>query len=351
MSAVADYAYLNCRVSIRAEGLLPSQRFEEIVGGPRSQLLEMLRDGGYPQIAESLPETTRDVEQALIADYLDDITILMRPLKGPARAFMQHWKRRYEIINLKRCIRHHVTGLPPAELRDNLIDIGPAMQLPVEELVRAENAEEALRRLEGTPYSRMARHARRVYEERHSLFDLEAILDSHYYRGLFDRYKALSESDRKPLAQLLGAVADQINLVWLLRYRLVFGLAPPHAYLLLIPSGRTLKHSTLLELVQLESLADVMQSLPEILQEQIGSVSSIVEVEKAMDKRTQRIAYRVLKKTGFSLARALAYLVLRERQILKVHVALKGRLLQLDDESIRIAATLPERFLGAAVAD
>ena len=42
---------------------------------------------------------------------------------------------------------------------------------------------EQLRRLEGTPYADMARHAREVYEERHSLFDLEAVLDSRYYRA------------------------------------------------------------------------------------------------------------------------------------------------------------------------
>ena len=274
----------------------------------------------------------------------------MRPLKGAARAFLNHWKHRYEIINLKRCIRHQVEGLPPADLRANLIDMGQLEELPLDELLRAENAEEVLRRLEGTPYAEMARHARAVYEERHSLFDLEAVLDSQYYRGLFDRYKALPEYDRKPLSTVLGALADQINLVWLLRYRFVFGLAPPHAYLLLIPSGRMLKHSLLLELVQMEKRTDVLQALPAPLAEELSETRSIVEVEKSMDKRTQRAAYHVLKRTQFNLARVIAYLALRERQILKVHAALKGRILQLDEESIRMAASLPESFLDQAAA-
>ncbi len=350
MSAIAEYAYLNCRVSIRAEGLLPSPRLSELGTLPSGQVADILREAGFFEIADEPPQTTRDLEQALIRDYLDDISVLMRPLKGAARAFLNHWKHRYEIINLKRCIRHQIEGLPPAELRQNLIDMGTASQLPVDELARAENAEEALRRLEGTPYAPMARRARDTYEERHSLFDLEAVLDTHYYRGLFDRLDDLAETDRRPLEPLLGTFADQLNLVWLLRYRFVFGLAPPHAYLLLPPPGRVLKRAQLLSLVQLDKLADVIKALPESLQPVVGAATSIVQVEKSMDKRTQREAHRVLRKTSFNLARPLAYLILRERLILKVHVALKGRLLDLDEETIAIAGSLPDSFLDVAAA-
>ncbi|MDJ0700107.1 MAG: V-type ATPase subunit [Woeseiaceae bacterium] len=350
MSAIADYAYLNCRVSIRAEGLLPSSRLAELHTLPSGQVTDILREAGFFEVADDPPQTTRELEQALIRDYLDDIGVLLRPLKGAARAFLSHWMHRYEIINLKRCIRHHMQGLPPADLRENLIDMGPTRQLPIDELVQAENAEEALRKLEGSAYAAMARRARDTYEERHNLFDLEAVLDSNYYRGLFDCYDDLPDSDRRSLATLLGTLADQLNLVWLLRYRFVFGLAPPHAYLLLVPPGLVLKRAHLLSLVQMEKLGDVLKALPESLQPIVGSATSIVQVEKAMDKRTQREAYRVLKKTSFNLARPLAYLVLRERQILKVHVALKGRLLKLEDATVVIAATLPDSFLEVAAA-
>ena len=350
MAAVTDYAYLHCRVSIRAEGLLPRERLEELATRSDSQVADTLRDAGFFELAEELPATPHALEQAIIEDYLDDIAVLMRPLKGPARAFLSHWQHRFEIINLKRCIRHHLAGLPPAELRQDLIDIGPVSELPVDDLLRAEDAEEVLRRLEGTMYASMARHARRVYQERHTLFDLEAVLDRQYYRGLFDRYNALGESDRQPLRGILGAMADQLNLVWLLRYRFRFHLAPAHAYLLLIPSGRYLKRPKLLQLVQMESLKEVLDALEPPLAERVAGANSIVAVDKAMDRHTQRAAHRVLRRTSFNLARAFAYLVLRERQILKVHVALKGRALGLDEESLRIAASLPDDFLKTAEA-
>lgn len=350
MTAASDYAYLNCRVSIRAEGLLPSERLAELATRPVGQVVEILREAGFFQLAEQLPETPHGIEQAVIADYFDDIAVFIRPLKGAARAFLHHWQNRFEIVNLKRCIRHHLAGLPPAELRDNLLDIGAFADLPLDDLLRAEDADEVLRRLEGTAYSAMARHARNVYQESHTLFDLEAVLDRQYYRGLFDHYKALDDIDRRPLSGLLGAIADQINLVWLLRYRFAFGLAPAHAYLLLIPAGRQLKGSDLLRLVQMDGLEEVLQHLPDPMGERLADATSIAEVEKAMDKQTQRVAHRVLRRTTFNLARALAYLVLRERQILKVHVALKGRVLGLDEESIRIAASLPESFIHTSTA-
>ncbi len=350
MSALSEYAYLNCRVSIRSEGLLPPARLAELVTRPLAQLPDTLRDAGFPQLAEEMPTTSRGLEQAIIADYLDDIAVLIRPLKGPARAFLAHWQHRYEIINLKRCIRHHLHRLPVAELREHLIDLGPLAVLPIEDLLLAEDADEVLRRLEGTAYADMARHARRVYDERRSVFDLEAVLDRQYYNGLFVRFRDLSDNDRRYVSELLGALADQINLVWLLRYRFVFGLEPPHAYLLLIQAGTSISRSNLLQLVQLESLEEVLHSLPAPLAERLSQATSIVQVETTMDRQTQRVARRILHRTSFNLARAFAYLVLRERQILKVHVALKGRLLQLDEDAIRAAASLPATFVNGAAA-
>jgi V/A-type H+-transporting ATPase subunit C len=95
----------------------------------------------------------------------------------------------------------------------------------------------------------------------------------------------------------------------------------------------------------------VFRSLPPPLDAEFGDVNSIIEIEKALNKRTHRVAEHVLQRTAFNLARALAYLILRERQILKVHVALKGRVMGLDEESINMAARLPDDFLQQAVAD
>jgi V/A-type H+/Na+-transporting ATPase subunit C len=347
MSGLTAYAYLDTRVSIRAEGLLAPARLAELATRPDAELAEILREAGYVEMAENQPATPRDLEQRILDDYIDDITVLIRPLKDAARDFLSYWKHRYEIINLKRCIRHHLLGLPPAALRDQLVELGPTSELPVDELTRAEDVEELLRRLEGTAYGDMVRQARRVYEERHTLFDLEAALDRQYYSGLVARFEQLPERDRQPLAELVGALADQLNLTWLLRYRFAFGLEPAHVYLLLITPGRFLGKTQLLELVQKDGLEAVLAALPAPFSELLAGLGSIVAVEKAMDLRTQRIARRMLAYTRFTLARAFAYLVLRERQILKIHVALKGRQLGLDQQTIRIASGLPEDFLAS----
>lgn len=348
MSGLTAYAYLDTRVSIRAEGLLAPARLAELTTRPDGELAEILRDAGFFEMADHPPGTPRELEQCIVDDYIDDITVLIRPLKGPAREFLTYWRHRYEVVNLKRCIRHHLLGLPPAALRDKLVDLGPLSELPVDELTRTEDVDELLRRLEGTAYGDMVRHARRVYEERHTLFDLEATLDRQYYSGLVARFDELPERDRRPLAELIGALADQLNLTWLLRYRFAFGLAPAHVYLLLATPGRYLGKAHLLELVQKDGLEAVLASLPAPLHDTLEGLGSIVAVEKSMDLRTQRIARRMLVHTRFTLARAFAYLVLRERQILKVHAALKGRQLGLDEQSIRIASSLPDEFLAGA---
>ena len=51
MTAISQYAYLNCRVSIRAEGLLPSQQLAELATTPINQLAGVLANLGGAETA------------------------------------------------------------------------------------------------------------------------------------------------------------------------------------------------------------------------------------------------------------------------------------------------------------
>ena len=108
------------------------------------------------------------------------------------------------------------------------------------------------------------------------------------------------------------AFIDQMNLVWLLRYRHVYGMEPAHAYYLLVPAGQHLGSKVLLSLVQLGSVEEVVQQLPAPLGRLMAGVTSVPEVEAVMRRETARVARRVLDYTTFNLARPCAYLLLRE---------------------------------------
>ena len=59
------------------------------------------------------------------------------------------------------------------------------------------------------------------------------------------------------------------------------------------------------------------------------------EAEVGMCRVLHNQALRTLHHARFSVARAVAYLILREAQMLAVHIAIKGQWLQLDRDLVR----------------
>ena len=104
------------------------------------------------------------VEQAELSRLLADLRLIIRPLTGSDRELLIHAIHLYELANLKTIIRGKLAGLARNEIEAELFDLGAFATLPMNELLQTEDAPEALRRLESTPYFGIARQARRTLE-------------------------------------------------------------------------------------------------------------------------------------------------------------------------------------------
>jgi len=340
MSAASRYAYLHTRVSLFAGRLLPGNILSQMMDQSLEEQLQTLApfDLRVPMTDHALDE--KALEQALITQLVGEAQRLARPLTGSGREMIAYWVRRLEMANLKTILRAMVAGQPAVDIRGDLLDLGPMAALPVDSLIHAEDTAELLRRLEHSVYADMARQARGIYEEQRELFAVEAALDREYFTGLSKRANGLPDEDGRDLRRLTGVFIDQMNLVWLLRYRHVYGMEPAHAYYLLVPAGQYLDSKVLLSLVQLNGVEEVVQQLPTALGRLMTGVTTIPEVETVMRRETARVARRVLDYTTFNLARPCAYLLLREWQLWQIQGALKGAQLHLDPALMRRAARM-----------
>ena len=178
------------------------------------------------------------MEQALISLLLSDLTILVRPMSAAERALMMAWGRKYALFNLKTLIRGKLYDLDAKEIRENLYDLPPGFRLPHQELFRAENVLELLRQLEEGPHASIARQAREAYEQRREPFALEAAIDQRYYAGLARQVMQFHDANLQPLQHLVGTLLDQVDLLWLLRFRFSYQLSPSETFYQLVPSSR-----------------------------------------------------------------------------------------------------------------
>lgn len=331
-------AYLNTRVTLFSSRLWGAEDFTSLVDTPPEEMADTLGARGLPQLAAGFNRLdNRSLEQRIIAQLLDETAVLIRPLSGFERDFLTYWTERFEVSNVKTLLRGKMTGERPAALLNRLTPMGSFGRLDVQDLAHAEDVNELLRRLEAGPYVAIVRHARRAFEESHNPFILDAALDRSYYEGLAQRALPLEKANGNAFRSLMGALMDRINLVWLLRYRFNYSLPPAQVYFLLVGSHYTLSSSRLRELAALPRVEDVLAALPPSILELMQGVTDIPQVFVSLDQAAATKARKVLRSNAPAIARAFAYLLLRERDLRSVRAVLRGRFLGLPTADIRLA--------------
>jgi len=351
MSAAAQ-AYLNTRVSAMVSRLLPAERIAALIPASLAEMAE--RFGLEPLLDESLTKLakSRAAEQALIQVLFADLRVLIRPMSAIERGLMLAWARKYSLFNLKTLIRGKLYDLDQAEIHANLYDVPDYVRLPDKELFRAENVLELLRMLEHGPYRLIARQAREVFEQKREPFALEAVIDQRYYHELARLIMQFPSDSQQPLHALLGTVLDAVDLVWLLRFRLSYKLSPSETFYYLVPSVRLLHRERLLALVNHDALEPLLAALPAPLDDLMAGCSTIIDVQSRIGTYTAEEIRRQISRSGSGVARALGYLILRERELFMLFSLIQGKLLGLPRELVEIgietAAPNCPTGLGAA---
>jgi len=335
------FAYINARVSGLAQRIGDDQWLESMVEAPPEQERELLQFAGVDYVESGSKHEMESLELVLIKALLEDANVLASGLTSQARALLLFWIRRFEFNNLKVILRSKFLGQTGESIRRQLIDVGPFATLSVDELLRADDFAETLRLVEKTPYADIGRSAWRIYKEHGEIYNIDAAMDQRYYTQLNTRINAVCSENRLLLHRVVGTMIDAVNLVWLLRYRFAYDQSPAEAYYVLNPGGLNLDSRRLMDLARLDSMEAVLERMPPRLAGLFEDVRSIADVERRMDELVCRVAGQVLRLTVFNLARIFAFLILREKELFRVHAVLKGKRLQLDPGLIRYAAGLP----------
>lgn len=329
-----QYAYLNARVSILAGRLLPETQLMALLNQPLSSI-----GGDLEELLNEKSANHIQIEQAWLMRMLADFQVLVRPLSGRVRELFMYWFHKRDIANLKTIIRGKVAKLDTATISKQLLELGKFSALPIQELLRTEDIGELLRQLEKTPYASIARQARRVYEKEHQIYSLDAAIDRHYLLGFVQRVQAIESSQQQHFLPLIHILMDRFNLIWLLRYRFAYQLSAAETYYLLVPKSSRLNRRLLQSLVELNSLPEVIAHLPEPLYTLLLDAEDTLTVDKRLIMEIQRIAQLTLHQ--FSLAKAFAYVLLREMEMRRIMAIVKGKQLNLKNEIILSGMTSP----------
>ena len=334
MSSLREQAYLKTRVGVFTGRLMSSDGIARLKGMTLNQLGESLDLTPIFEESLDLRQKSRLVEQALLQRTLNEHAVLLRPLSGRTRGLLLYWPRKFELYNLKTLIRGKLNDLGMEEIRDNLHDLPENIRLPHESLVQAENVLEMLRQLEQGPYAIIARQARHVFEERNEGFSLDAAIDRLYFTGMTRHLNMINSSDKQGAKRLIGLMIDRQNLLWLMRYRLVYRVSSSEAYYLLIPTGGRIQRDSLMELANLDNLSAIIDRLPEPYRLQLTGAGNITQVRQRLDFYTALQMRRLMRHSPDAVISALAYLIARDFDQMRLYAVIQGKLLQMSPQLI-----------------
>lgn len=331
-------AYLDTRVKLMSRRLATRETLDQLVDTSLDDLEPLLATLGMELlVAPAAAGVPQWMEQRRLSLLLNDILILARPLPLAHREFLLYWTHALELFNLKAVLRARLAGSGAADVRDELLDMGPFAALPLASLLRADSAEEVLHLLDATPFAELASQARRVLEQGRDLFFLDTSFDRRFYSGLVRRAARLDVRDPDAFRRLMAALIDGTNLVWLLRYRFVYALPPAETYYLLIPAGYDLVARHLKRLTALDDVQAALLAVPRPLGTVVAGAADIDEAARRVEAHLTGIARSVLAASRSAFLRAFAYVILRARDLLVVRGIVKAKQLGLPDELARRA--------------
>ncbi|MDJ0834141.1 MAG: V-type ATPase subunit [Gammaproteobacteria bacterium] len=331
-SSSSAHVYLHTRVSLLADRLLSIEHLQDMIGYDLQQIIERIEQQ-FPD--QPLDPATTSIENWLYLRMYTDFQMLLRAFNGHEYRFLKHAIHWFELFNLKMLIRGKFSGVSESALSEQLIDVGELAELPLQKLIQTDDPFEMFRLLEQTSYAGIVRQARGIFEEQgQELFSLDSALDRNFFLELVGRAHFLSLADRQQLNSVFGALLDRNNLLWLLRYRFIYGLSPAKSYYLLTATGNLLVTAELMKLAKLESLQSVIDELPAKLRALLAGQQDIYLVEQIMELYSLDAARRGLKKNNRLLTRTFAYLLLREAETRYLIAIIKGKQLGFDQDLI-----------------
>ena len=351
-SVSSRLAYPYTLVSIYRQYLLSSEDINLLISEScGDDVARILNKAGLDSMSNDMDDkgfcqySGNKMDDLFLSHFVNHSINIVRAFSGGEHQFLMHWLRQVEISNIKAILRGKAMRRSADVIEKQLFDLGPFTTLSTEVLLHAEDVPEVLRQLEQSPYAALAHFTiaqyNRAHNDRHmQIFSLETSVDKQFFIGLVRRVNMLSQVDKAALHPLVGRIIDQVNLVRLLRYRLNYELSPSHTYFLLSTGGFHLKQQELLQLVKITHIENLQSLLSGSLSEQIGEnlpadQQTIQMINSIMEKDVIEQAQKVLTMKPFSIATVYAYLLIRRYQLSLIHAILKGRSMQVDENSIR----------------
>ena len=329
MLAAAKYGALNARLRTRA-GRLPSvHHFQRLLEAPTSKtVVEVLREANVPTPEDgSLPSRQWLLAQWLVPDY----HVVLRRISGSAQRLVQSLMDRLELENVKYAVRAIASG--KSIKTKTLLNLGKVATVNIKALERVQRMSDLQLAVKRTVFAVPLRTTAPLWEEGEGLFAVESALDRAVYTSLQKTAEGFRGPGAVPVQRIIDQLVATVSLLWMVRYRLAYGLTPEAAAgLSLIKSSQRTAHHIrqLSHAATFEEFRSAIQTMTEMEYCQNGG--TLLEWERHLLSRIRKMAHTMLHGPPFGFSVVVGFLLLKEWAIRDLALICQGRTVGLRAE-------------------
>ncbi len=346
MRGAIDYSAANAAVRAGIAELLTAGTWEQLLRAPDlHQIMAVLGGTAYAGVLDSGRADIRYAESGLKSTMALKIRRPIKFLHGGPRDLLESLFRRYELVNLGHLIRGIHNGLPGATIRESLIDMPAAAQIPWK-LLSANKSISGLidglkKNARGRMYAGALDDAYQEYERRNNPAVLEIAASLTVYRKVRRLISRMPGKDGQDAQLLAGTELDMLNLLWAYRWRDYFGLTPEDILSYTLPEGFRVTASVVQQIAggaALEAIVDRLwgRNLPgPQAWRHLPPGQNLVILEIDFRRYLQKKARESIGGYPFSLAVILAYMILVQNEVSDLTAIVEGKAAGRAQEDIR----------------
>ena len=307
--------------------LIQAPDYDAVLG-----LLSKSNYAPYLEVSRSLLTPRRAVYQ--IRQHLAYVyTKLIHLAPSSSGHVLESLWHHYEVDNIKAALRGYQAGASWDQVLHLLYPMDRHSVADVDRLsriVQADDIEQAVEALRGTPYHQILLHALTRYHEERSLFPLEVALDLGYRRSLWERILGLRGLDRKMAQRTIGTVLDSDNLLWAIRYRVYHHLSEEEIINYTLPMGYEITDHNIRTIARGGRIADVVFGVYPELADELKDVTmdtggGLRRLERALLQLALSRCRKAFAGYPFHIGIPLGYVWLNEHEIRDLTIIIEAK--------------------------
>ena len=275
------------------------------------------------------------LENIIKTDIMKEYDKFLKFTSGNAKKFLQSTYKKYETESLKIIFRRLETVGNVMSAEGFLLFLKENASLDFHRLLKSKDSMDFITNLEGTEYYNVLKPfaANNVSV---NLFNIEMVLDLHYFKYLKKRMKKyLHGNDKKPLEESFGKKTDVLNLLWIYRCKKYYNMTNEIIRSYVLPYNSGINKDTLNNLIETNSLDDFNEIVSKTKYAKIfkRDIDEFFEVNFA--EYMYNVHMKLFRRYPLTISVAVDYIHMKEYELSNIISVIEGIRYGLRPEKIK----------------